>query len=57
MTKKKLAESLVKQCQSEKYRTVINDVIEWLEQKEPTWELLEPVDKKKVVWDLLERAK
>lgn len=39
-----------------KYARVVKDALEWLDEKEPTWQLDEPIDKEAFLEDLLFRT-
>lgn len=39
-----------------KYARLVKDALEWLDEKEPTWQLDEPIDREAFLEDLLERA-
>lgn len=41
----------------EGYRVLIRDALAWLEEKEPAWELTQPMDRSGFVRALVERAK
>lgn len=41
----------------EPYRQLIQDSLEWLEQREPDWNLSEPIDRREFLKLLIERAK
>lgn len=41
----------------EKYRTVIEDALEWLENREPTWGLEKPMDRMEFLRDILGKVK
>lgn len=50
-----LIEKLVEQY-GEKYRSLFTDSLQWLTQREPVWDLDEPIDREEFIAGLVVRA-
>lgn len=55
MSDSELIEKLVQQY-GEKYRSLFTDSLQWLSEREPIWQLDEPINKEEFIADLVVRA-